>query len=268
VLFRSGVPYPIANTATIFLDDFPSPQYNSKEQPIAKELNLSMVDFVKKVWWPDMKKISKNYGIQYTAMTTFDYRNKIMPPFTFDQWNEEKMVTNKTKVQFCDWLVTDVARNKHEVAFHGYNHVSLVKDYWGNLEYMGISLKTALKKWEISKYGALPTVYVPPSNEIDTYGLLALKQNMPSINYMCSLYIGEFDEGGNREYDFDPLEKSLFDFPRISSGFYVNEDRNYYIQSLFLFTGIWNHFVHPDEGFGVSSTVWDHIFGTTIKNEK
>jgi hypothetical protein len=247
----NGVPYPIANTATIFLDDFPSPQYNSKEQPIAKELNLSMVDFVKKVWWPDMKKISKNYGIQYTAMTTFDYRNKIMPPFTFDQWNEEKMVTNKTKVQFCDWLVTDVARNKHEVAFHGYNHVSLVKDYWGNLEYMGISLKTALKKWEISKYGALPTVYVPPSNEIDTYGLLALKQNMPSINYMCSLYIGEFNEGGNREYDFDPLEKSLFDFPRISSGFYVNEDRNYYIQSLFLFTGIWNHFVHPDDVYQI-----------------
>jgi sterol desaturase/sphingolipid hydroxylase (fatty acid hydroxylase superfamily) len=29
-----------------------------------------------------------------------------------------------------------------------------------------------------------------------------------------------------------------------------------------------HHFVHPDEGFGVSSTIWDHIFGTTIKNEK
>ncbi|MFM2266492.1 MAG: hypothetical protein RLZ77_1912 [Bacteroidota bacterium] len=249
-----GVPYPIANTATIFLDDFPSPQYNSKEQPIAEELNLTMVDFVKKVWWPDMKKISRNYGIPYTAMTTFDYRNKIVPPFTFDQWNEEKILAKNARVQFCDWLVADVARNKHEVAFHGYNHVSLVKDYWGNLDYMGISLKTALKKWEISNYGALPTVYVPPSNEIDNYGLLTLKQNMPSLNYMCSLYFGEFEKGGNREFDFDPIEKSLFDFPRISSGFYVNDDRNYYIQSLFLYTGIWNHFVHPDDVYQIPIT--------------
>ena len=242
-----GVPYPIANASTVFLDDFPSPQYDAKVQPIADELNLTMFDFVKKVWWPDMKKISKTYGIPYTAMTTFDYRNKIVPPFTFDQWNEQKMLVNKTQMQFCDWLVADVARNRYEVAFHGYNHVSLVKEYWDNLDYMGISLKTALKKWEISKYGTLPTVYVPPSNEIDSYGLVTLKQNMPSIQFMCSLYLGDFDIGGDREYDFDPLEKNLFDFPRISSGFYLNSERYYEIQSLYLFTGIWNHFVHPDD---------------------
>lgn len=207
-----GVPYPIANTASMFLDDFPSPQYDSKEQPIADELNLTMVDFVKKVWWPDMKKIGCLYGIPYTAMTTFDYRNKIVPPFTFDQWNEQKIVVKNSKVQFCDWLVADVARNRHEVAFHGYNHVSLVKEYWNNLDYMGVSLQTALKKWDISDFGALPTVYVPPSNEIDAYGIVTLKQNMPSLNYMCSLYLGNFDMGGDREYDYDPLEKNLFDF--------------------------------------------------------
>jgi hypothetical protein len=246
-----GVPYPIANTASMFLDDFPSPQYDSNEQPIADELNLTMVDFVKKVWWPDMKKIGRLYGIPYTAMTTFDYRNKIVPPFTFDQWNEQKIVVKNSKVQFCDWLVYDVARNKHEVAFHGYNHVSLVKEYWNNLDYMGVSLQTALKKWDISNFGKLPTVYVPPSNEIDQYGIVTLKQNMPSLNYLCSLYLGEFDHGGDREYDYDPLEKNLFDFPRISSGFYVNNDRFYNIQSTFLVTGIWNHFVHPDDVYQV-----------------
>ena len=246
-----GVPYPIANTASVFLDDFPSPQYDAKEQPIADELDLSMVDFVKKVWWPDMKKISRTYGIPYTAMTTFDYRNKIVPPFTFDQWNEQKLVVNNSQLLFCDWLVNDVARNKHEVAFHGYNHVSLVREYWSNLDYIGVSLQTALKKWNISNFGKLPTVYVPPSNEIDAFGLLSLKQNMPSLNYMCSLYLGDFEMGGDREYDFDPLEKKLFDFPRISSGFYVNNDRNYGIQSTFLFTGIWNHFVHPDDVYQI-----------------
>jgi hypothetical protein len=246
-----GVPYPIANTASMFLDDFPSPQYDSKEQPIADELDLTMVDFVKKVWWPDMKKISHTYRIPYTAMTTFDYRNKIVPPFTFDQWGEQKIEVNNAKIQFCDWLVADVARNKHEVAFHGYNHVSLVKNDWMNLEYMGLSLQTALKKWDISDFGKLPTVYVPPSNDIDAYGIVTLKQNMPSIHYMCSLFLGDFEQGGDREYDFDPMEKNLFDFPRISSGFYVNNDRFYNIQSTFLVTGIWNHFVHPDDVYQI-----------------
>ncbi len=246
-----GVPYPIANTASLFLDDFPAPQYDSKVQPIADEFDLSMLDFVKKIWWPDMKKISQTYGIPYTAMTTFDYRNKIVPPFTFDQWNEQKIVEKNANQLFCDWLVHDVARNKFEVAFHGYNHVSLEKKYWNNLDYMGVSLQTALKKWEVSNFGQLPRVYVPPSNEIDKYGISTLKKNVPSLNYFCSLYLGDFELGGDREYDYDPYEKNLFDFPRISNGFYLNNERYYDIQSAFLYTGIWNHFVHPDDVYQI-----------------
>jgi Uncharacterised protein conserved in bacteria (DUF2194) len=212
-----AIPYPVANTATVFLDDFPSPQYNSKAEPIKSELNLSMSDFVKKVWWPDMLFFSARYKIPYSAMLTFDYRNQIAPPFTFDQWNEQKVRTNGKLEPLTEWFVKDAKKHNFELAFHGYNHVSLTIDDWKNQDYIGTSLNTIQKKWEFSAYGSLPTTYVPPSNIIDKYGLKELKKGIPSLRYMCSLYNGESYDGGNREFDYDPYNKDFFNYQRIQS---------------------------------------------------
>ena len=249
-----GIPYPVANTSTIFLDDFPSPLYDIKAEPITSEMNMNMEDFVKKVWWPDMNKLAKEYKITYAAMTTFDYRNKIVPPFTLDQWNLRKITDNNKTEPIPDWIVKDVAKNGHEIAFHGYNHVSLLKNLWKNKTFISTSMNTVKKKWEISNFGKLPTTYVPPSNDIDKEGLIELKKAMPSLKYMCSLYLGEKKEGGDREFDYDPYNKEFFDYPRISSGFYMSEEAKYYQQSMYLFTGIWTHFVHPDDVFQIPST--------------
>jgi len=249
-----GVPYPIANTASIFLDDFPAPLYNTKAEPIASEMNLTMSDFVTKVWWPDMLKLSDEFKIPYTALVTFDYRNKIYPPFTLDQWESQKINTNNKMESLSNWLVRDVSKKGHELAFHGYNHVSLQSFLWKNQDFIGMSLNTVKKKWDLSNFGPLPTSYVPPSNIIDKKGLIALKNAMPNLKYMCSLYLGETIEGGNREFDLDPYTKEFFDYPRISSGFYLTEDEKYNQQSMYLFSGIWTHFVHPDDVFQIAST--------------
>ena len=60
-----GIPYPIANTATIFLDDFPAPQYEILAEPIKSEMNFTTSDFVEKVWWPDMRDLAKEFKIPY-----------------------------------------------------------------------------------------------------------------------------------------------------------------------------------------------------------
>lgn len=248
-----GIPYPIANTATIFLDDFPSPLYEIKKEPIASEMNMTMAEYVEKVWWPDMNKISKEYKIPFSAMTLFDYTNKIIPPFTLDQWNSNK-ISSKNRVEpVTDWLVREVKKNGDELAFHGYNHVSLKINLWKNQQFIGTSLNTVKKKWSISDFGNLPTTYVPPSNVVDKNGLLELKKAMPSLRYMCSLYLDEnkFEEGGNREFDYDSYNKDFFDYPRISSGFYMDDDHKYNQESMYLFTGIWTHFVHPDDVFEI-----------------
>ncbi len=262
-----GIPYPVANTATIFLDDFPAPQYDIIAEPIKTEMNITTSDYVQKVWWPDMRDLAKEYKIPYAAMLTFDYRNKIVPPFTLDQWNSKK-IKSKDKVESLpDWLVNDVKKNGHELAFHGYNHVSLLKNLWKNPKFIETSMNTVKKKWEISNYGTLPVTYVPPSNDIDRLGIRELKVTMPSIKYMCSLYIGNLEDGGNREFDYDPFEKNLFDYPRISSGFYIQDDERYTIQSMYLYTGIWTHFVHPDDIYQIPATADKRSAGYSLRNQ-
>jgi hypothetical protein len=242
-----AIPYPIANTSTIFLDDFPSPLYNAKEEPIKAEMNLTITDFVKKVWWPDMEFLAKKYNISYAAMICFDYKNKTQPPFLFDQWNENKMKENRKIEPVSEWLVKDVAKKGHELAFHGYNHVEFLKGEWPNPEFIPTALKAVQKKWQVSNFGDFPVTYVPPSNHIDKDGVNYLHQGMPSIKYMCSLYLGGIEDGGGREYDFDPYNKEMFDYPRISSGFYMDTQTKYAHESMYIFTGIWTHFVHPDD---------------------
>ena len=246
-----GVPYPIANTSTIFLDDFPSPLYDSKEEPIKAEMDITIRDYVKKVWWPDMDVLAKKYRLDYSAMICFDYKNKTSPPFLFDQWNSTKMKDGRKTLPVSEWLVNDVKAKGHELAFHGYNHVEFLKGEWPNPEFIPTALKAAQKMWQVSNFGDFPVTYVPPSNHIDKAGVNYLHEGMPSIKYMCSLYLGSIEDGGGREFDFDPYNKELFDYPRISSGFYMNSQTQFAHESMYLFTGIWTHFVHPDDVYQI-----------------
>ncbi len=249
-----GIPYPISNTSTMFLDDFPSPLYNIKAEPIASEMDISMSDFVTKVWWPDMIEIGKEFNMKYSAMIAFDYKNKVTPPFAFDQWNSTKIKTKDKIEPISDWIMRDVTKHGHEVAFHGYNHVELTVHDWKNQEFIQLALKAVKKKWDAGNFGPMPVTYVPPSNIIDGKGVNALKKGMPSLKYMCSLWLGETKEGGNREFDYDPYNKNLFNYPRISSGFYMNNDEKYILHSEYLITGVWNHFVHPDDVYQIPAT--------------
>lgn len=248
-----SIPYPIANTSTVFLDDFPSPVYDTKLEPIKSEMNLSIAEFVQKVWWPDMIELAEKYNITYCAIPAFDYNAKTDPPFLFEQWDTKKVQADNKIEPLSSWLMRDCLKNKHELGFHGYNHVSLVKRDWKKPDFIVTSLENVRKKWQVSNFGDFPTSYVPPSNIIDATGLHKLKEGMPSLKYMCSIYSGELHEGGNREYDFDPFHPNFFNYPRISSGFYMTDNDKYDQQSLYLFTGIWNHFVHPDDVFQIPS---------------
>jgi len=247
-----GIPYPIANTSTIFIDDFPCPLFDIKSEPIASEMNLSAKDFVKKVWWPDMLKLAKKYNISYSVTVTFDYKNKVQPPFLFDQWDKHKIKSDNKIEGLSDWFVYDAAKKGHELAFHGYNHVEIIKNTWRNQDFIATALKSAQKKWEVNNFGQLPITYVPPSNIIDNMGIDELKKGMPSLKYLCSSYEGDSAEGGNREFDFDLYNEDFFDYPRTSSGFYLNAEQKYSQQSVYLFTGIWTHFVHLDDVYQIS----------------
>jgi len=246
-----GIPYPIANVATIFLDDFPSPTYNIYKEPIKSEMNLTIAEFVKDVWWPDMKKLALRHNMKYTAYVTFDYNSNVYPPFGFLEWDQNKVHSNRGEVSSSSWLGTNVIEAGHELGFHGYNHVSLLEEDWKNPDYMVTALKAAEKKWKVLGFKDLPVSYVPPSNYIDSVGLQKLYEGMPSLRFMQSIYLGKFEEGGNREFDPDPINNRFFDYPRISSGYYFEPTTEWSIESMYLYTGIWSHFVHPDDVYQI-----------------
>ena len=246
-----GIPYPIANTSTIFLDDFPSPLYNIYKEPIQSEMNKTIAEYVTDVWWPDMKELAREENIQYTAYVTFDYNAQTTPPFTFKEWDINTFTRSNKEVEKSSWLGKDVQNSGHELGFHGYNHVSLLKSEWLEPVYINTAISTAIKKWKILDFKELPISYVPPSNYIDSLGLAKLQEGMPSIKYIQSNYLGNFDEGGYREFDPEPYNDHFFNYPRISSGYFLEKKEIMTIESLYLFTGIWTHFVHPDDVYQI-----------------
>jgi len=244
-------PYTIANISSIFLDDFPAPLYDVYAETVKTEMNLSQAQFYKNVWWPDMIKLAKEENIVYSTYPCFDYRNFTEPPFLFKEW-ETPSTTLKTHIEDApDYLMAEALKEKQEIGLHGYNHVSLIKEDWPSKEFMVLALNSAEKKWISSGYGPLPITYVPPSNIIDSIGFAALEEAIPSIRYNCSTYDGDFDEGGNREFDLEPFNDHFFNFPRNTSGYELNEDKQFVQHSLYLYTGIWSHFIHPDDVFQV-----------------
>ncbi|WP_430907198.1 DUF2194 domain-containing protein [Maribacter sp. 2-571] len=251
LLGLEGVPYPVANTATIFLDDFPSPLYNIYKEPIALEMKKTVAQYVTDIWWPDMKQYAKEQDIAYTAYVTFDYNTLVTPPFTFKEWDKNSFEKQGMLQEKSSWLGRDVYASGHELGFHGYNHVSLLASDWEEPQYMVTGLHAAAKKWKTLDFKELPVSYVPPSNYIDSVGLAKLKAGMPSIKYIQSIYFGEIEEGGGREFDPDPLNDQFFDFPRITSGYEIDKNGLWAMESLYLFTGIWTHFVHPDDVFQI-----------------
>jgi len=251
MLGLEGIPYPQLNVATIFLDDFPSPLYKIRKEPVWSEMQLNMADFVEEVWWPDMEQLAKRHRLKYTAYVCFDYNDRVSPPYMFREWDESTGEKGAESIKVSAALGRRVIEAGHEMGLHGYNHQSLMESVWpGKLE-MVTALDAVAKKWRIEGFGELPISYVPPSNYIDSLGVQAISEALPGMRYLHSTYLGTFSEGGDREFGPEPWNNRFFNFPRISSGFLFGPEEQYNIASHYLYTGIWTHFIHPDDVFQI-----------------
>jgi len=255
----SGVPYSVANVSTIFLDDFPAPVYNEKFPPIDREYDITHAEFVSGIWWHDMQALADTFDIDYTAVIAFNYNAAVVPPFDFAEWTSGKVTKNNETVPASIEIARSVRDSRHELGFHGYNHFSLWHEDWENERFMINAVQAARKRWIADELGSLPVTYVPPTNFIDQAGLRSLVRGMPSIKFMSSLYLGDVEDGGGREFGPDPYESSLFNYPRVTSGNNMREKSLFEQHNLQLNTGIWNHFVHPDDVFQVIQNLFDEF---------
>ena len=229
--------------ATMFIDDWPIPMYNTVKEP----LTVTDTEFYTKTWWPELKSFFDRYGIPHSSYIIFEYNMNNTPPFTIEEFfiGEGQPSTKVGR---------EIIESEHELALHGYNHASLILDetrpgvgYWPDIETMKEGLRAAKEEW-IRLFGAhtLPKSYVAPNNYISPEGIDAVYDVFPSINVIGTMNIG----GGNQtdsEFGEDPDRPGLYYLPRVSYGYFLNDFLELSISSAITGYGVWTHFIHADD---------------------
>ncbi len=240
----------IVNVGTFHVDDFPAPASIRKIEPVASEYDLAVVDFYYKVWFPDMMRLARKYGLHYLWIIPFNYNGRIEPPWDFNEWMNAKIEVNGQEVPFCIYVSHQAAQEDHELALHGYNHQSLRLDWWnGNTVNMVAALEAAKQRWQEDGLGPLPFSYVAPNNLYDAAGLTALHQAFPSIKVVSSVFTGIFEEGRHQGFGPEPWNENLFSVPRWTHGYFGEPYTRMVAMSELNMMGAWTHFVHPDDIF-------------------
>lgn len=67
--------YPVINSSSFTLDDFPSPVPNGNAEYITRDYQMSVSDFYINIWWPNMVKLADKYGLKYTGVVIENYEN-------------------------------------------------------------------------------------------------------------------------------------------------------------------------------------------------
>lgn len=237
--------YPIMDMKVVYIDDFPAPIPEGKNNIIYEEYRRDTPSFYQDIWWPEMQRIAANYDVKYTGLVIQSYNDKVTPPF------KKEMHNRNTFVQYGRELL----KMGGEIGIHGYNHQSLtvnakaVEDLgyhaWKNQADMEASLNTVenyvrelFPNYEIK-------TYVPPSNRIDQVGEAALKNAIPSINVLSSMYIPDSVEY-TTVHEFDQGE-GFIHFPRITSGYEYTMQKKWAMANAVTSLGVFSHFIHPDD---------------------
>ena len=255
--------YPIINSKVVYIDDFPSPQYDSESDVISNTYNKTVKEFYRDIWWPDMQRVARQYNIAYTGLFISTY-NDIVDPEKFE-FEDDKMM---------QYYGNSLLKNNFEIGLHGYNHQSLVSEGylpdevgykpWKSQEDMEKSLRSLKDYSEELFPGCIFYSYVPPSNYLSQQGRDALRNALPDLKVISGLYYDSAQEGEGRAYvqDFETAEDGITEFPRITSGMWRDDSTIFeYLNGIGLH-GVFSHFIHPDDILnderGRGST-WDNL---------
>jgi hypothetical protein len=241
----------VIGKSVLFVDDFPSTSWRANLEPTYSELGVTDTGFYSKILLNDLIALSKEYSLRYSTGVVFNYNNTKTGPYSFSDWdNCIETENNGTKINVPEKILKTLLSmpQTFDVGFHGYNHIQLTFPEWLNQAYMEASLIEARKKW-LSLFTTLPSFYVPPMNEIDRNGLLALSTIFPEIKTLCSVYTADPELGQNREFDIEPWDSQIVDIPRTTSGYCFNSYDRVIAYSTMEAFGIWTHFLHPDDIF-------------------
>ena len=238
--------YPVINTKTVFIDDFPSPQYNTQSDAIEEGYNRTVQQFYRDIWWPDMQNAARRYNYGYVGLFIATYDDVVDP---------EDFAYQKDSVE--QYFGNSLLDNGFEIGAHGYNHQSLALDGqvpddlgynpWADEGDMAASLTELL---EISRE-LFPNVklytYVPPSNYLSEEGREAVVEALPDLQVISGVYTDEGETGSVYVQDFEVADDGIVEFPRTTSGTLDEVYDRFVALSVGGLYGVYSHFIHPDD---------------------
>jgi hypothetical protein len=239
--------YPVINAKVMFIDDFPAPFPNGEDANISRLYHMEVRPFFKKIWWPDMSRMAREHQLRYTGALIVTYGDDVGPPF---DWTRDGSV---------EALLTygrDLLKGGGEIGVHGYNHQSLtnepnVASYFGYKVWDDpVSMRESLQSLREFVASIFPNyrlrTYVPPSNALGTEGRAILKEALPDLTNIGSLY-GEDAEQISYVQELGTAGDGIFELPRISSGYDVDMFGQWTVANSVTTLGYVSHFVHPDD---------------------
>lgn len=253
-LLENAFAYPVINTSTIFLDDFPSPVPNGYDEKLKEDFNATISDYYTNIWLPDVLQLGRDYGIKFTGAMIETYEDDVS--------GSAEVNTNIGTYQLFGSVVLD---DGGEIAIHGYNHqpLWLTSDTanaeglhelgyvtWPSTESIVNDFAEMLRFTDELFPQQTATVYVPPSNIISEDGRKILHDYFPQIKTIASMYFEEDDEPGYTQ-EFGIGEDGIVNMPRITSDCKISDymrlaifsELNYHMANL--------HFIHPDDALDI-----------------
>lgn len=241
--------YPVLGKKVFFIDDFPAPTPEGNFEKIYDEYHMTTAAFYRKVWWPYMLKLGKDYDLKYTGLIIETYGNQVKGPF--------HPLSGRAARDNVIVYGRELLAAGGELGIHGYNHQSLAPAGYNQeaLEYVPWESEADMEEAvsELHRYvkELYPEyefrTYVPPSNILSPEGYEAVKRGFPEIKIFASLW-----DGLGREcyyQDFGIAKDGMYYIPRISAGYAPDDHLRWAAINGINYMGIFSHFVHPDELF-------------------
>lgn len=237
--------YPVINSSTFYIDDFPSPIPGGNSKYISENYGMTIEEFYIQVWWNDIYDLGEQYDIRYTGLVIEQYSDTVEAPF---ERNED--------IQRYRYFGNMLLRQGGELGFHGYNHMPLCLvgfDYGDDYDSYRLwesydDMKESIQELKDFCQSIFPQeefrVYVPPSNILSDEGRKMLSQEFPELTAIASLYLP-----GEYAYiqEFEVAEDGIVETPRIISGYLLEEDSYMAALSELNFHYVNSHFQHPDD---------------------
>jgi hypothetical protein len=211
--------YPVINSSTFLIDNFPAPIVEGNNEFITQEFHRDIRSFFVNVWWPDMEGLANHYNLKYTGELVETYNDRLKPPFPPENSVEDHRYLGRMLLNMGG-----------ELALQGYNHipyclskdgVNIIHGYpdWPSLENQQQAMQAQIDFSQRLYPGKKFVVYAPPAYVLCPDARQWIPKAFPEIKVISSVLVEE--EVETYVQDFEEAPDGIIEFPRIVAGYYL-----------------------------------------------